>query len=56
MLGDSININNFNWDLVVLKKIAKTPENYQFFAQLLQIWGPHAEPHPKQKSIVFLQK
>ena len=50
MLEDSININNFNWNPAVLKKIAKTSKNYNFLVQLVQKWGSH-EPHSKQKAI-----
>ena len=34
MLGDSNNINKYNWNLVVLKKIGKTFNNYHFFTHL----------------------
>ena len=36
--------NNFNWNLVVLKKISKTFKNYHFLAQLEQKWSPHGPP------------
>ena len=54
MLGDAISINNFNWNPVVLKKIAKTPKNQHFLAQLVQKWGPHG-PHPKGKNIFLFR-
>ena len=50
MFGDSSKINKFNWNPVLLKKIAKTSSNYHFLAQLVQKWGPHG-PRPKQKTI-----
>ena len=50
MLADSVNINNFNWNQAVQKKIAKTSKNYNFLAQLVQKWGSH-EPCSKQKTI-----
>ena len=53
MLGNSINIKNFNWNTVVLKKFAKTSKNYYLLAQLVQKWGPHG-PRPKQITI-FLE-
>ena len=49
MLGDSVNINSFNCNPVVLKKIAKTSKNYNFLAQLVQKLDPHG-PRPKQKA------
>ena len=52
MLGNSINIKNFNWNPVVLKKFAKTSKNYHFLAQLLQKRGPHG-PRAKQNTIFF---
>ena len=38
MLENSININNFNWNPIVLKKKnpAETSKNYHFLAQLAQ--------------------
>ena len=45
MLGESINIKNFNWNPVVLKKLL-------FFGLTCEKWGPHG-PHPKQKTIFF---
>ena len=54
MLGNSINIKNFHWNPVVLKKIAKISKNYYFLAQLVQKWGPH-RPRQKQKKIFFLE-
>ena len=54
MLGDSININGFNWNPVVLKKIAKTSKGYHFLAQLVQKMGsPWATP--KTKKSVFAE-
>ena len=47
-LGNSINIKNFNWNLVVLKK----PLKKIFLTQLVQKWGPHG-PRPKQKTTFF---
>ena len=35
MLGNSINVKNFNWNPVILKYFAKTSENYNFLAQLV---------------------
>ena len=52
MLGNSINIKNFNWNPVVLKKFAKTSKNYHFLAQLVQKNSCHG-PHPKVKNIFF---
>ena len=52
MLGDSGNINNFNCNPVVLKKIAKTSKTYNFLAQLVQKWGPHGSCQ-KQKTFFF---
>ena len=37
------------------KKIDKTPESFQFLAQLVEKWGPHGS-QPKPKNIFFLQK
>ena len=34
MLGDTININNFNWNPVVLEKIAETSKNFYFWPNL----------------------
>ena len=34
MLEDSINVNNCNWNSVVLKKYATTSKNYHFLAEL----------------------
>ena len=55
MLGNSINIKNFIWNPVILKKIAKTSKNYYFWTQLMQNWGPHG-PHPKQKTVFFFSE
>ena len=52
ILGDLINIKNFNWNPVVLKKFAKTYKNYYFSAQLVQKWGPHG-PCPKEETFFF---
>ena len=45
MLGDRININNFNWNPVVLEKIAETSKNYYFWPNLCKndISMDHAE-------------
>ena len=51
MLGDSVNINNFNCNPVVLKKIAKTSKNYNFLAQFVQKWANG--PRPKTENIFF---
>ena len=42
MLENSININRFNWNLIVLKKKnpAETSKSYHFLAQLAQKWVP----------------
>ena len=54
MLGDLININNFNWNPIVLKNVAKTSKKLHFFGSTcVRKWGP-CRPHPKQ--IIFLQK
>ena len=50
MLGDSININNFNCNPVVLKKkYMEKPPKITILGQLVQKRG-HYEPHPKQKT------
>ena len=54
MLGKSININNFDWNPVVLKEIAKTSKNYHFLAQLVQKWGPHGL-RPNRKQFFFTE-
>ena len=54
ILENSINIKNFNWNPVVLKKSLLKPLKITIFrpAQLVQKWGPHG-PHPKQKKKFF---
>ena len=54
MLGDSININNFSCNPVVLKKKknGKTSKNGHFRAQRVQKRSQYG-PYPKQKTIFF---
>ena len=52
MSGNSINIKNFNWNLVVLKNFAKTSKNYHFSAQLVQKWGRRVS-RPIQEAVFF---
>ena len=53
MLGDSINIFNFNCNPVVLKKIDKTCKK-SFLVQLTQERGQYGS-RPKQKTIFFAE-
>ena len=50
MLGNSINIKNFNWNTVVLKKFAKTSKNNHFptYAKKRSRWAT-----PKTKNFFF---
>ena len=52
MLGDSIDINDFIWNPVILKKGLLKPLKITIF-RLGQKWGLHG-PHPKQKKKCFL--
>ena len=54
MLGNSIDIKNFNWNPVVLKFFAKTSKNYHFSAWLVKKWGPHG-PYPKTKNNIYFR-
>ena len=53
MLGDSINIFNFNCNPVVLKKIDKACKK-SFLVQLIQERGQYGS-RPKQKTIFFAE-
>ena len=53
MLEDSININNFNWNSVVLKKIAKTSENYYFWPNLRKKGVPSGNTKNKKNILFF---
>ena len=52
-LGDSCNFNNFDWNPVVLKKIAKTPKNYNFSANLCENGIPIWATIKTEKQIFF---
>ena len=51
---DSIYINKFNWNQLVLKKFAKTSKNYHFLAQPVQ--KGLTMGHTQNKKTFFLQK
>ena len=51
MLGDSINIDNFNYNPVDMKKTGKT-YNYNFFCPTCSKKGQYGSP-PKQKTFFF---
>ena len=49
MLGDSINIINFNCNPAVLKEIGKTSKNCHFWTQLAQKRSVWAMPQTKKQ-------
>ena len=51
MLRDSINIDNFNYNPVDMKKTGKT-SNYHFFCPTCAKKGQYGS-HPKQKTFFF---
>ena len=54
MLGNSINIKNFNWNPVVLKNFAKTSKNYHFRLNLCKNGVPRG--HVQNKKLFFFSE
>ena len=56
MLGDSININNYNWNPVVLKKIAKTLKITIFSPTCAKMGSPWATTKRKNNFFAEITK
>ena len=56
MLGDSININNFNWKLIVLKKIPKYLKITVFWPNLCKNEIPMGHAQTKKRFLLEITK